>query len=440
MMPRWRRFVAVLIGLALSLAVVACGGGSSSSGGNTPGTSKLDTPVGKFPGVTLNLIRWAGNPWESATKTAAAGWNQTTGGTINVNAIPYENLQTKETLDLSSGTGSFDILYVHPGWFGQYAAANDLAPIGSYLSDISMNPAGFSASDYIPNILNQGKYNGTQYCLQDQISTILVAYRKDLYQQAGLSAPTSLQDLLNNAKKLAKPGVAGLAIPGKAIGDISDIMSSLITAQGTWWYNSQGKDSLDVSVATQAVQFYIDASKYSPSGMLNMHYDDVTTLAAQGGAAQVITLSTELAWLNDPSKSKTVGEWAYAPLAVNGKAGGELIYWNWCINKSSKNPKAAYSFLQWYTSTPEQAKIAPTGATGGATASFYTDQTLAQSLPFLPAMQLALANSNPQPSLSNWPKIQDQIEHDVQAAISGSMTAAQAAQAIDQQLRSALGA
>jgi ABC-type glycerol-3-phosphate transport system substrate-binding protein len=428
-----------LVGLALSLALVACGGGSSPSAGNSPGTTKADTPVGNFPGATIKLIRWAGDPWESATKDAATRWGQTTSGTLNVNAIPYENLQTKESLDLSSGTGSFDILYVHPTWFGQYAASGGLAPINGYLSDVSMNPAGFSTSDYIPNILNQGKYNGTQYCLQDQISTILVAYRKDLYQQAGLSAPTSWTDLLTNAPKLAKSGIAGLAIPGKAIGDVSDIMSSLITAEGSWWFNAKGKASLDVNAATQAVQFYIDASKLSPSGMLNMHYDDVTTLAAQGGAAQVITLSTELAWLNDPAKSKTVGNWAYAPLAINGKAGGELIYWNWCINKSSKNAKAAYSFLQWYTSTPEQAKFAPRAATGAATASFYTDQSLAQSLPFLPAMQLALANSNAQPSLASWPKLQDQIEHDVQAALSGSTTAAQAAQTMDQQLKSALG-
>jgi hypothetical protein len=54
-------------------------------------------------------------------------------------------------------------------------------------------------------------------------------------------------------------------------------------------------------------------------------------------------------------------------------------------------------------------------------------------------MQQALANSNAQPSLATWPKLQDQIEHDVQAALSGTMTAAQAAQAMDNQLKSTLG-
>jgi ABC-type glycerol-3-phosphate transport system substrate-binding protein len=91
--------------------------------------------VGKFPGATVNLIRWAGDPWEAATKDAATRWGQTTGGTLNVNAIPYENLQTKESLDLSSGTGSFDILYVHPTWFGQYASAGGLQPIDKYLTE-----------------------------------------------------------------------------------------------------------------------------------------------------------------------------------------------------------------------------------------------------------------------------------------------------------------
>ncbi|MGH7903147.1 MAG: ABC transporter substrate-binding protein [Candidatus Dormibacteraceae bacterium] len=436
-----KRPLSALWGLALAIVIAACGSAGAPTGTTTtPGQSKPDTPVGKFSGKTVNLLRWAGDPWTAATKDAASRWDAATGGQLTVGAIPYENLETKEALALSSGTGSYDILYVHPGWFGQFAKAGYLQGIGGYLSDAGMNPSGFSTSDYIPAIFKQGSYNGKQYCLQDQVSTILVAYRKDLYQKYNLKAPTSWDDLLNNAKVLnAQSGMAGLAIPGKAIGDISDVMSSLLTGEGTWWYDSHGKAALDVAKTTQAIQFYVNASKYSPSGMLNMHYDDVTTAAAQGKAAQLITLSTELAWLNDPSKSKTVGDWAYAPLAYNGKAGGELIYWNWCIAAGSKNPKAAYSFLQWYTSTPEQAKIAPVAATGGATKGFYADQSLTQSLPFLPAMQQALANSNPQPSLAQWPQLQDKIEHAVQSAISGSTSPAQAAQEISQQLRSTLG-
>jgi hypothetical protein len=47
---------------------------------------------------------------------------------------------------LEMGNGTYDIMYVHPGWFGEYAAAGALLPIDSYLSESSKNPPGFSAA------------------------------------------------------------------------------------------------------------------------------------------------------------------------------------------------------------------------------------------------------------------------------------------------------
>ena len=60
-------------------------------------------------------------------------------------------------------------------------------------------------------------------------------------------------------------------------------------------------------------------------------------------------------------------------------------------------------------------------------------------LPFLPALRAALTNSNPQPSLADWPRIQDGIEHAVQKAIEGKATAADSAQSIEDTLGNVLG-
>lgn len=430
----WGNRLAVLLSAVFVLA--ACGGGNNTA---TTSPGPPGSPIGKFSG-NLSLLRWAGDPWEGATKDAASRWSQATGANLTVDAIPYENLHEKQVLSLSSKSGSYSILYVHPSWFGEYAKAGYLKPIDGYLKDSSMNPAGFTTDQYVPNIFKQGNYNGKQYCFQDFAATVLLAYRKDVYQKYNLQAPKSWDDVIANAKALdGKDGMSGIALPGKKTGAVADVMSSLISSQGTWWYDTSAKTSLDVDKATQAVQFYVNAAKYAPTGVLNFHWDEAATAAAQGKAAQLITLTPTLAWLQDPAKSKTVGLWDYAALTYQGKPGGELIYWNWCIAADAKDPKAAYSFLQWFTGGSEQAKIAPKAATGGSTKDFYENKDLAQSLPFLPAMQLAFQNSNPQPSLANWPKIQDQIELDVQDAISGKKTPSQAAQAMHDQLVAGLG-
>jgi multiple sugar transport system substrate-binding protein len=438
--PAW---VAALGASALLLSLVtACSSSSGTAKGADPHAAPAAAggPMGKFPGAKLVLSRWAGDPWTSGQKQAATEWAADTGGSIDINAIPYENLHDKQALTLS-GAGGFDILYVHPSWFGEFAKAGYLAPIDSYLSDAARNPSGFSADSYLPNVLAQGKYDGKQYCLPDFVSTIVVGYRKDLFDQAGLQPPKTIDDIVSDAQALnGKNGVAGIILPGKRTGAVADVLSTLLTAQGNWWYGADGKTTtLDTAAATRAVDFYTKVAKYAPSGLLNDSVDEASSGAAQGKAAMVISTTPSLQALEDPAKSSTVGKWGYAPIAVTeGKPAGELIYWNWCISAKSPNKDAAYSFLQWYTSGAQQAKVAVAAATAGATKDFYTNTEVTAKLPFLPAMNQALTTSNPQPSLAAWPKIQDQIELAVQNAILGKETPAQAADAMRQALTSGL--
>lgn len=100
-------------------------------------TAAFADPVGSFPNAELTLSRWAGDPWTAAQVKAADRWSAATGAKLTIDAIPYENLHDKQQLEMANGT--YDIMYVHPGWFGEYAAAGALLPIDSYLSDSSKN-------------------------------------------------------------------------------------------------------------------------------------------------------------------------------------------------------------------------------------------------------------------------------------------------------------
>ncbi|BCB80845.1 sugar ABC transporter substrate-binding protein [Phytohabitans flavus] len=442
-MAVYRRWSIAAVALLAATTLVACGsddGGGSGSGDPNAAPATAGGPMGRFPGAKLVLSRWAGDPWTSGQKTAAGEWGTATGGTLDLDAVPYENLHDKQALTLT-GAGGYDIIYVHPSWFGEFAKAGYLAPIDQYLADANRNPSGFSADSYLPNVLAQGKYDGKQYCLPDFVSTTVLAYRKDVFEANGIAEPKTLDDVAAAAAQLnGKDGLAGMSIPGKRGGAVADIMGSLITAQGNWWYDDQAKSTLDKAAAAKAVDFYVKVAKTAPSGVLNFHVDEAATAAAQGKAAMIISTTPSLQALEDPAKSTTAGKWGYLPLAFTaGKPAGELIYWNWCIAEKSTNKDAAYSFLQWYTNGPQQAKVAVAAATAGATKDFYTNAEVAAKLPFLSAMNDALTTSNPQPSLAAWPKAQDQIELAVQEAIEGKKTPDQAADAMGQAVADALG-
>ncbi len=258
-----RQFLAGAAGLGI-LALAGCG--SSASAGSTGGqpTAAPTTPgapYGRFKGQKLVLSRWSGDPWTSEQNSAASVWGKDTGASIEISAVPYENLRDKQSLTLT-GAGGYDIVYVHPSWFGEFAKAGLLAPIGGYLSDPSRNPPGFSAASYLPAPLTQGKYRGTLYGLPDFISTIVLAYRSDLLQQAGIQTPVTLQDVLAAAAKLNnRNGMAGLALPGQRTGAVADVVSSILTAQGNWWYDSTPAPTLSDAAARTAVEFYVSAAK-----------------------------------------------------------------------------------------------------------------------------------------------------------------------------------
>jgi multiple sugar transport system substrate-binding protein len=419
---RKRTLAALAVLGAGALVLSACTADTPSGSGDPHAKPSAEGgPFGSFPDESLTLSRWDSDPWTSVETQSAKDWGSATGGTIKLDGIPYENLHDKQALTLSSGS-DFDIVYVHPSWFGEYVKAGYLAPIDDYLADADRNPDGFSADSYLPGVLAQGASDGVQYCLPDFVSTIVVAYRTDLFEAAGLDAPVTIDDVLADAAKLnGQDGIAGIALPGKRTGAVADVVGSLLTAQGNWWFDGDNKASLDNDAAKAALDFYTKAAKLAPEGMLNMAVDDAATAGATGGAAIVVSTTPSLSALEDPAKSTTVGKWGYAPLAFSAdQPGGELIYWNWCISANSQHKDAAYSFLQYWTSKDQQAKIAVKAATLGATKDFYEDEDLAAKLPFLPAVNAALTNSNPQPSSADWPKIQDQLETAVQDAVSGT--------------------
>src|ERR1700692_751709 len=155
------------------------------AGLTAPTIANAAEPVGKFPAANLTLSRWAGDPWTAAQVKAAAAWSAATGGKITVDAIPYENLHDKDSLEMSSGT--YDIMYVHPSWFGEFASSGALLPIDGLLADKGANPDGFSKDSFLPSVLSQGAYDGKQYCLPDFVSSIVLAYRKDVLEKAGIA-------------------------------------------------------------------------------------------------------------------------------------------------------------------------------------------------------------------------------------------------------------
>ncbi|MDX6295114.1 MAG: multiple sugar transport system substrate-binding protein [Kribbellaceae bacterium] len=238
---KMRLGAAVAAGLAASLLVAGCSGGSSSGSAaltqatcdtllkkGSPssaqtGPSATPAAAGTSSGQDLTVqpaaaraatddkktITFVGGGYTATTeaywKDLAAKFSAANPGyTVNVRIIDWNNIdqqvatmiQTKQYPDILN-ENKFS------GW-----AANGLLQPASDLVSSSVQ------SDFIPAFKQASNYNGTQYALPLITSTRALFYNKDAFTKAGITAPpTTWLQLVDDAKKLEKAGYVGYGLP-----------------------------------------------------------------------------------------------------------------------------------------------------------------------------------------------------------------------------------
>jgi multiple sugar transport system substrate-binding protein len=188
----------------------------------------------------------------------------------------------------------------------------------------------------------------------------LLAYRKDLFDAAGLPAPDTFEKIQQAAQQLNKGGVAGITmatVPNDAF--TAQTFESLALANGCEMVNDGGEVTLDSPQCTETFKFYGDLIRnYSVPGAQDVDTTRATYFA--GKAAMVVWSSfilDEMAGLrNDalPSRPQCRTDRAYLAknsgivTAIKGPSGaepagfGELT--SWTIT-SGANTDAARKFV-----------------------------------------------------------------------------------------------
>src|SRR5260370_15190910 len=172
-------------------------------------------------------------------KTLLPEFTKETGIQVTMDAITYDNLQQKQVLDFSTHTGNYDLVWVPEVWLPEYARARWLQPIQQYVNDPSLNKPDFDFTDFVPAILQTGKYNGTLYALPSFVQTPILVYRKDLFQAQHLQPPATWVDVLKDAQLFKRLGISGIAMHAKRYADGTVVWSALFLSAGVVYFDRQ---------------------------------------------------------------------------------------------------------------------------------------------------------------------------------------------------------
>lgn len=358
---------------AVVLAAAVAGCGSS-------GQKAVDGQ--KFAGQTIRFVA-SNHTYTDAIKPLIPEFEKKTGIKVNMESYFEDQLTQKLTVEFTSNASTIDVFMTRPLQEGRLFTKNNwYQPLNSYLSDGQKTPADWKWNDFQKSAVDATTLKGNVYAVPIVTEWQTLFYRKDLFEQAGLTPPKTLEELEAAAKKLHNPsaGMYGIVSRGQRGAAVTQFSSYLYGHGGD--FLKDGKCVLDSPQAVQAIQYYGRIlHDYGPPGVTNMSWPQAQALMASGKVAMWTDASTLLPGLLDPQKSKVADKIGLAmfPAGPAGQHPFMVVPWAVSVSNQSKHKDAAWEFVKWLSSEEVMKKAQLAGNTTTRNA-IWSDQAVLAKL------------------------------------------------------------
>ena len=410
-----------LAGAAL-LGAAGCGGGEESGGA----TEIYFTSAPDESGTTEKLINMFNDQNKGKYKVIFRQGNADTGQR-------FDKLRT----EMQAGGEDIDVILGDVIWTAQLAESG-------WISDLSDRFTESQRKEFLPGSVEAITYEGKTFGMPWFTDTGLLYYRKDLLQESGFDGPPKTWDELKQMTRTVREDSGtkfGFVFQGAAYeGGVCDGMEFIWT---------HGGEVLDPQDPTKVV---VD----SPEAIAGLATE--RSMITEGIAPEAVSVYKEDesagAFLNGdavflrnwPYVYALVGTSDYPKLKLdqvgvselpsadgepgNGTVGDQPFY----ISASSKNPDAAWTFIQFLTA-PEQQKLrAVEGAYLPTRTALYEDPEIQEKVPVVPLAKEALQHTRPRPVSPYYSDMSLEMQEQFNASLSGEITPEEAARTLKEQL------
>lgn len=332
------RILGCVLGAAV-LALPACGNPTDAASGD---------------GNAINLVM-SNHPWQRGIEPLIDRFEQESGITVNVQTFAEQQTRDKIQLNLQSRSSAMDVYMTLPSREGPlFASSGYYEPLDDHLAKAT---AEYEAGGFSRGAIEGMKVDGTTYALPINVEGPVLYYRTDLFEQWGLTPPTTVDELLATAEaiKARAADVTPITLRG-ASAALPFTFGPFLHGTGLEWTDQQGAPTFDDPRAAQAIDQYATlAREYGPPGVINYSFTESSTLFAQGKAAMELESSNELDSVIDPGSSTVAEHVGVVP--VPGAA-PTVLSWGIAMSPFSQNKDAAWQFMQWATSPGTQLELA----------------------------------------------------------------------------------
>lgn len=406
--------------LLLAGMLVGCGGAAPAA------------PEGSEPAGRVRFMVFGDPAEKAAYETLVAAFEERRPAIeIELQHIPSQaDYRQRLGADFAAGTPA-DVVLINYRRYAPFAARGALEPLGPYLDRSELiSPDAFYAES-----LGPFTWEGTLMCIPQNLSSLVVYYNKDLFDQAGLPYPSdswTWEEFVVTAKALTRDTDGDGASDQYGLGTT---VEAIRVAPFIWQNGGALVDdetnptrlALDTPEATAAFQWFVDLQvKY---GVV----PDAAAEEAEDSESRFLNGRTAML-LNSRRGVPTYREieafdWDVAPLPQGAQPATVLHADAYCLPAVSQNKPAAWAFIEFANSSEGQAIIARTGRTVPSL------KAVAESEAFLdsqakPQRSKVFLDVIPQtravPVMATWPEIEETLTTELQRAYYGQTSVEEA--------------
>jgi len=323
-----KRIVAVAAATAAALLLAGCSSGDGASGGADAKDITLWLNGGDTPDALRDYLK---------TEYADA-----TGGTLTIEEQSWTDALAKLTTALPDADNTPDVVEIGNTWAPTFTNAGAFTDLSDMYDELG-------GDKLLPSFVEVGSVDDQQFALPYYFGSRYMFYRKDVWEKAGITVPTTLAEFNAAAAKLKTDGQSGFYIGGEdwrnGVSWVFANGGELAVKDGDDW-KSTLSDPKTVEGLTQLQTLFADAS-----------------LAP-------VTEADSTPWVNI-NNNETTGAPEAATIIAPGWA-------HWSIGDPSPDPKDATKVVNTWNDTTFGTFVLP-GIDGGVAPVFAGGSNIAIS-------------------------------------------------------------
>jgi len=342
-------------GVMLLSVLAGCGGDKANNASNS-GASE----GGKEKQVKLRMIESLTSPDRTTYLKGMISRFESENPNIKVELVspPFDQADNK-IKTMMAAKQELDVLEVRDLTVSEFTNNGYIEPLNDYVTNWSDYS---TVTDVAKSV---GSLGDKLYFIPNGMYQRQLFYRADWFKEAGLSAPTNYEELVESAIKLTDPSKNRYGFSFRGGSGANGVPDTIIQNHNfdnidhaDSYFLKDGKTMFSTPEAKQAVELYIKLFKEgSPKDSINWGFSEQVQAFTSGVTAMILQDPDVIPSLKEKMDISTVGT-APMPKGPGGKsfvsAGGA----GWGITSYSTNKEAAFKLIQFLSSPKENTDFA----------------------------------------------------------------------------------